>query len=103
MQFELETLDDDLRVVLTRKLIKTARNRDIPIPSESESWGQHQTTGDVFLKDIARENLKQQIENEKKGRRDRWKDIILFVSGIIAITQLIWPLLKTLVGHSSPK
>jgi len=103
MKFELETLDDDLRVELTRKLNKVARNRDIPVPSESESWGQHQTTGEGFLKDLARDGLKQQIEKEKKGSRDRWKDIILFISGIIAITQLIWPLLKTLGILSSPK
>lgn len=103
MQSELETLDDDLRVALTRKINKTARNLDIPVPSESESWGQHQTSGEGFMKDLFRNGLKQQIEKEKKGRRDLWKDIILFISGILAITQLIWPLLKTLIGHSLPK
>jgi len=103
MQFDLETLDDDLRVALTRKLIKTARSRDIPIPSESESWGQHRTNKEGFLKDTAIDGLKQRIKNEKKERRDFWKDILLFISGIAAITQLLCSLLKTLVGHSSLK
>src|SRR5208337_1611494 len=99
MQFELETLDDDLRVALTRKLEKAARNLDIPIPSGSEAWGQHQTSGEGFLKDLVRDDLKQKIEKENKGRRDLWKDIILFTSGIVACTQLIWSLLKTLISH----
>jgi hypothetical protein len=77
MQFELETLDDDLRVALTRKLEVAVRNLDIPIPSGSESWGQHRTSGEGFLKDTVRDTLRLQIGKEGKERRDFWKDILL--------------------------
>ena len=101
MQFELETLDDDLRVALTRKLEVSARNLDIPIPQGSECWGQHRTNGVGFLKDTVRNDFKLQIRKERTERRNLWKDILLLISGIAASTQLVWTLLKSIISHTA--
>lgn len=102
MQFELESLEDDLRVARTRKLLEAARKLDIPVPSGAESWGEHQTSRQGFLKDEVREGLRQQIRKDGKESRELWKDILL-ISGLAAGTQLIWSLARAVIGYSAKK
>ena len=94
MQFDLEMINDVIRVELTKKLLKEARNLDIPVPSEGHSWERSPTAGDGYLIDSVRDDLKQRIRKERKERRELhfglWKDILLLVSGLVAVVHLIW-------------
>lgn len=99
MQFDLETYDNNLRVMRTRRLLKSARNLDIPIPSGTEFWEQDQLTQEFYMNDATREDLRQRIRKEKKEKRSLWKDILLFTSGIAAVAQLLWSFLKFLSNH----
>jgi len=90
MQFDLETYDNNLRVMRTRRL---------PIPSGTEFWEQDQLTQEFYMNDATREDLRQRIRKEKKEKRSLWKDILLFTSGIAAVAQLLWSFLKFLSNH----
>jgi len=99
MQFEFETLDDDLRVAWTKRLEDEAFSLDVPISSEGEFWGQHRTSGEGYLKDAYRQDLRQQIGRNRKEKRDSWKDILLLLSGVAALVQLTLSMLRSLTGH----
>ena len=91
---ELDMIDDQIRGQLTRRLQEKARNLDIPIPSDGESWVHSQTTGISYLRDKIRHNLKREICEDGKERRSFWKDIFLLATGIVAIVSSIWSILK---------
>jgi len=99
MQFDLESFDNSLRVIRTRRLLKSARNLDISIPSGTEYWEQDQLTQEFYMNDAAREDLRQRIRKEKKEKRSLWKDILLLTSGVAAVAQLVWSFVKFLSNH----
>lgn len=95
---ELDMIDDEIRGELTNRLQEKARNLDIPIPSDSESWAHSQTAGIGYLRDAIRYDLEQQVRKERKQRRDFhfsfWKDILLFLTAAAAIASSIWSIIK---------
>ena len=96
-RFELDMIDVEICVELTRRLKVRARNLDIPVPSEIESWVQS-PTGTCYLRDDIRYDLEQRIRKERKEKRDFslgfWKDILLMLTAIAAIVSSIWSIFK---------
>ena len=94
MRLDLESIEEVISVERTRKLEREARNLDIPIPSESQAWGQTQIEGDGYLYACVRDDLQKRIRKEKQERRDQYfgilKDIVLLASGLLAIAHTIW-------------